>query len=205
MEEEPEMRLIGLTGGIGSGKSKVTAVLRHLGASVVDADALTHQIQGRGQPGWETIRDAYGWSILSPDGEIQRKKLGFLIFRDPKQRIRLNEMIHPLVRQEMAKAIDRNRDQGIGITILDVPLLIEGGMYREVDEVWVVYTDLETQVKRIAQRDGIGREEALKRVTSQMPLEEKIRYAHRVIQNTGTVEQLKEEVQALWHEVTGFA
>lgn len=205
MEEEPEMRLIGLTGGIGSGKSKVTAVLRHLGASVVDADALTHQIQGRGQPGWEAIRDAYGWSILSPDGEIQRKKLGFLIFRDPKQRIRLNEMIHPLVRQEMAKAIDRNRDQGIGITILDVPLLIEGGMYREVDEVWVVYTDLETQVKRIAQRDGIGREEALKRVTSQMPLEEKIRYAHRVIQNTGTVEQLKEEVQALWHEVTGFA
>lgn len=194
------MRVIGLTGGIGSGKSRVSAILKDLGVPVIDADALTHACQTRGQPVWAAIWHQFGWNILGSNGEILRRKLGYLVFHDENARKKLNQLVHPSVRALMAQGLDVFRQQGQTLVVLDVPLLIEGGLHKMVDEVWVVYADLPQQLSRIMERDHVDITEAERRVGAQMPLDQKLRYAQVVIDNRGTLDELKDVVTQLWQK-----
>ena len=195
------MRLIGLTGGIGSGKSSVSRCLASQGALIIDADAITHQLQERGHAVWRQIWDAFGWAVLSPEGRLDRKRLGHIVFNDEAQRKRLNQIVHPQVQAEIRHAVENARQSGVAAAVLDVPLLIEGGLYRIVDEVWVVYATAEQQAYRIRQRDGVSEETAWQRIRAQMPLKDKLKYADYVIDNGGTIEDLEEVVRNLWQRV----
>lgn len=194
------MRVIGLTGGIGSGKSQVSAILHELGAPIVDADRITHRSQARGQAVWRRIWDDFGWAVLDANGELWRRKLGYQVFHQPKARMHLNALVHPIVRQTMKECLDALRARGEPLAVLDVPLLIEGGQHKMVDEVWVVYTDLARQIQRVMARDRVDRTEAERRIAAQMPLDSKLAYAGRVIDNRGSLDDLKEVVTRLWHE-----
>ncbi len=195
------MRLVGLTGGIGSGKSSVSRLLQQHGARIIDADRITHQLERRGQAVWREIWDVFGWAVLSADGALDRKRLGHVVFNDSAERSRLNGIVHPAVQAEIRSQIQQARDQDCAVAVLDVPLLIEGGLYRIVDEIWVVYTEPEQQVERIRNRDGVSPETAWQRIRAQMPLKDKLPYAHRVIDNRGPASALEEVVQRLWQSV----
>ncbi len=195
------MRVIGLTGSIGTGKSQVSRILRELGAPVIDADALTHDLQQRGQALWQAVRRHYGWSILGPNGQILRRKLGRRIFRDPAQRQDLNGLVHPVVRQHIAQRVAELSQQGYPVVVLDIPLLIEGHWHEVVDEIWVVYAPMHLQLQRVIRRDRLGEAEALRRIRSQMPIDEKIRYADHIIDNQGSLDLLTEQVTRLWHNL----
>lgn len=199
------MKLVGLTGGIGSGKSQVSRMLRELGAAIIDADELAHKSQVRGQEAWAAIFERFGWPVLRADGSLDRKKLGYRVFNQPHERDRLNAIVHPIVRRMMGEAIAAYRERGEAVTVLDVPLLIEGGLNQMVDEVWVVYARPDQQIARIVQRDRVGVQAARKRIQAQMPLADKLALADRVIDNTGTLDALREQVNALWRDITGEA
>lgn len=193
------MRVVGLTGGIGSGKSEVSRILRELGAPVIDADALTHQCQERGEDVWRAVWRRYGWGILSQDGELLRRKLGHVIFRDAAEREALNQIVHPAVRQKIRDRLNDLTSLGHRVVVLDIPLLLEGDWREGVDEIWVVYSDPDQQLARVMQRDHLGPEEAQRRIAAQIPLADKIRYADHVIDNQGSLSSLREQVKQLWH------
>lgn len=195
------MRLVGLTGGIGSGKSSVSRLLAERGAYIIDADRITHDLERRGRPVWRDIFETFGWAVLAFDGELDRRKLGHRVFTDIQQRQRLNEIVHPAVRAEIAKRIEWAKSRGTPVTILDVPLLIEGGLFGLVDEVWVVYADPMHQVARIQARDGVSETSAWQRIHAQMPLKDKLDYADRVIDNRGTFDDLEAVIHKLWQKV----
>lgn len=193
------MRVVGLTGGIGSGKSEVSRILRELGAPVIDADALTHQCQERGEDVWRAVWRRYGWGILSQDGELLRRKLGHVIFRDAAEREALNQIVHPAVRQKIRDRLNDLTSLGHRVVVLDIPLLLEGDWREGVDEIWVVYSDPDQQLARVMQRDHLGPAEAQRRIAAQIPLADKIRYADHVIDNQGSLSSLREQVKQLWH------
>ncbi len=193
------MRVVGLTGGIGSGKSEVSRILRELGAPVIDADALTHQCQEPGQAVWREIWRHYGWSVIGPDGRLLRRKLGQRIFRDRTERELLNAIVHPAVRQMMNERILMEKSSGQPLVVLDIPLLFEGEWRTGVDEIWVVYSHPDQQLDRVIQRDRLGPEEAQRRIQSQIPLADKVHYADHVIDNQGSLSSLREQVKELWH------
>ena len=195
------MRLVGLTGGIGSGKSSVSRLLAERGAYIIDADRITHDLERRGRPVWRDIFETFGWAVLAFDGELDRRKLGHRVFTDIQQRQRLNEIVHPAVRAEIAKRIEWAKSRGTLVTIMDVPLLIEGGLFGLVDEVWVVYADPMHQVARIQARDGVSETSAWQRIHAQMPLKDKLDYADRVIDNRGTFDDLEAVIHKLWQKV----
>lgn len=199
------MRVIGLTGGIGSGKSQVSAILHELGAPIVDADRVTRLCQARGHEVWRRIWEDFGWAVIDANGELWRRKLGYQVFHQEKARAHLNELVHPAVRHTMKALLDALRARGETIAVLDVPLLIEGGQHKMVDEVWVVYTDVDRQIQRVVARDHVDPTEAERRIAAQMPLESKLRYAARVIDNRGSLDDLKEVVTRLWHEAKHWA
>lgn len=195
------MRMIGLTGGIGSGKSSVSRVLAELGATIIDADRITHELERRGAPIWRAIMASFGWSVLLSDGRLDRKKLGHRVFSDEADRGRLNAIVHPAVQSEIRRRIAQADQSGVQTVVLDVPLLIEGGLYRMVDQVWVVYADPEQQVGRIQTRDKVGEAAAWQRIRAQMPLADKLAYADTVIDNRGEISALEEVVRNLWQSV----
>ncbi|MGE5590601.1 MAG: dephospho-CoA kinase [Bacillota bacterium] len=191
------MIVIGLTGGIATGKSTVTAALRDLGVPVIDADQVARQVVEPGQPALDEIVAAFGPDLLRDDGRLDREKLASLVFADGAARQRLNSITHP----HILRAIDRQRQEaaaaGQRVLALDVPLLFEAGMDRSVDRVWVVTASPSQQLQRLMGRDGLTAEEARRRVESQMPLEEKIRRADAVIDNSGSVEATRTRVRNL--------
>ncbi|NPV89690.1 MAG: dephospho-CoA kinase [Firmicutes bacterium] len=193
------MKIIGLTGGIASGKSTVSQYLRELGAHIIDADIVARQIVEPGEPAWRDIIEYFGPEVKSPDGRIDRVRLGEKVFADPASREALNRMTHPRVHQRTLEMIDEiRRGDPEGVVVLDVPLLIESGMVPMVDEVWLVAVDAETQVDRLVRRDPLNKEQAALRVRSQMSLEEKKRYATRIIDNQGTAEEARAQVKEYW-------
>jgi len=203
-------RVVGLTGGIGSGKSTVARRLEGLGAVVIDADAIVHALQAPGQPLVDEIAGAFGRGVLRPDGALDREALGALVFRDAEARARLNQLVHPKVGLEIARRTQAARDAGAPVVVLDVPLLLEGrkagtGTAKLVgfDATVVVWVPEATQVDRAAARDGASREDVLRRVRAQMPLDEKRALADHVIDNSGTPEDTERQVRALWKELTG--
>lgn len=198
------MLVIGLTGGIASGKTTVATILQELGAEVLDADEVAKKIVQKGKPAYKEIINTFGRKVLTSDGDLNRKLLGKIVFNDEEKRKKLESIIHPRVKEYFLEEIQRIKEKDPQkIIVLDVPLLLESGMETLVDEVWVVAVSEELQIKRIELRDRIGRQEALKRIKAQMPLKEKLKYADRIINAEGTLEDTKRQVVSLWREITG--
>ena len=195
------MKVIGLTGGIASGKSTASAYLRELGAAIVDADAISRASTRRGGAAFEAVCAAFG-DILGADGEIDRRKLGGIVFADEDARRKLNSIVHPAVMAESRAQIENARASGVKVCILDVPLLFETGMERLCDETWLIYVPREEQIRRMAERDGLDAAAAAARIDSQMPLEEKLKRANVAIDSSGTIEQTREKLSRLWEERT---
>jgi dephospho-CoA kinase len=194
--------LVGLTGGIATGKSTVDTVLRELGAVIIDADVLAREVVEPGEPALAEITAEFGPGVLDPDGRLDRKALGAIVFADPARRRKLEAMTHPRIRERFQRQLDALTAEGFqGLVFFDAPVMIESGNYRNMERLVVVVTDEPTQIARLMARDGIDRDEALRKIRSQMPLAEKAKLADYVIDNTGdravTEARTREVVRAL--------
>ncbi len=199
------MLLVGLTGGIASGKSLVAHMLRDLGAQLIDADRIVHELLQPHQESWHAVVEHFGKDILAEDGCINRKKLGEIVFRDAAQRSWLNNCLHPKVFDVYVSQVRQMHGRGPHtIVVLDAALLIETGYHRKMDRVIVVYAEPDQQIERLMARDNFTKEQALARIQSQMPLSEKRAQADYVIDNTRsreqTIEQTKDVFQKLKQE-----
>lgn len=191
-------RVIGLTGGMGSGKSTVSHLLSELGAVVIDADKVGHEAYQKGTKTWHDLANAFGRQIVATDGSIDRKKLGAIVFGSPEQLERLNRIVHPRMFEMMKERIDQLRKQGASVVVLDAAILFEANWTPLVDEVWVVVASEEAVVARAIARTGLPEEQIRSRLRSQMPVEEKVKRAKVVIHNDGAVEDLRRKVEELW-------
>jgi dephospho-CoA kinase len=191
------VKLIGLTGGVGSGKSTVATMLRELGAVVVDADEASHAVYEPGTPGFDAVLGEFGDYYVS-DGHIDRQRLGELIFKDAASRRRLNAIVHPLVRDWMAARTAEAVEHGADVVVQDVPLLFENGLDPLFSSVVLVYVPEEMQLARLVEGRGFTPERARAVIATQVPIEEKRRRAHIVIDNSGTLEQTRSQVEQLW-------
>lgn len=193
------MLIIGLTGGYASGKSTVAKMFVEFGAALIDADQLAREVVEPEKAAWFEIMAHFGKEILLGNREIDRKALGEIVFRDKKERERLNLIVHPRVLEEELEAIDDIRERKPdAIVILSVPLLIESGHSNYCDRIVVVNVDEETHIKRLMERDGFSREEAVRRINSQLPLSEKIKYADYIIDNSGSIEDTERQVREVF-------
>lgn len=195
------MKVIGLTGGIASGKTLVARILRDLGAEVIDADAVAREVVEPGTPALREIAGAFGPEILSPDGTLDRRALADRIFRDPAARATLNAITHPRIRARMAERVEAlRRTRPNAIVVLDIPLLLDTAAADAypLDGIVVVYVDEQTQAARLAARDGVSADDARQRLRAQRPLREKLPQATWTIDNSGTPEATRRAVEALW-------
>jgi len=184
--------IAGLTGGIATGKSTVSSFLREAGAIIIDADAIARDAVKKNLPAWHEIVNYFGEKVLLPDSEINRTYLGDIIFRNSSKKEILNKIVHPYVIQKVAELIEEIGKASPGsIVILDVPLLIEAGMHKGLEDVVLVYTPEWIQIERLIERDGITEEEALLKIRSQMPIEDKRKVASVIIDNSGSIEATK--------------
>jgi len=191
------MRIIGLTGGIGSGKTTVAAMLRERGATVVDADEAARAVVEPGQPSLAEIRALFGEVVLGADGRLNRGALAQLVFDDEPARLRLNAIIHPRVREWMAAAIAEAAGAGVGTVFMDTPLLYETGLDKGMAETVVVWVPEPLQIERAVAR-GMAEDDVRARVAAQMSLAEKRARATRVIDNSGSLEDTARQVDELW-------
>ena len=198
---EKIMKVVGLTGGIASGKSSVAKILENYGAVVVDADLLAREIVAPGAPAYQAIVEAFGNTVLRPDGTLDRTALGKLVFADVAARKVLEEITHPRIAEQAARRIEEERLRGTKVLFYVVPLLIEAGLVSTVDEVWLVSVDKEEQIKRLMKRDAIPREEALRKIAAQMPLLEKAAFADVIIDNDGLPEETERYVKSEWQRL----
>jgi dephospho-CoA kinase len=197
------VRAVGLTGGIGTGKSTVAAILRELGATVIDADEATRAVQAPGSEGLRQLVEAFGPGILRPGGELDRAALADIAFRDPAQRERLNGIVHPLVRLWMAERAAEAAERGDPVAVMDIPLLFEARGAGAFETVLLVYAPEELQLRRLVELRGMTPDQARARIAAQMPIEEKRRLATHVIDNTGDLQALRAQVERVWAEVAG--
>ena len=195
------MRVVGLTGGIATGKSTVSAMLRGLGATVIDADEATRAVQARGSEGLRLLVEEFGTGILTPDGDLDRAGLAEIAFRDPAARERLNGIVHPLVRRWMAERQREAAERGDPVVVLDIPLLFEARGAGAFETVLLVYAPEEVQLDRLVRLRGMSAEQARARIAAQMPIEEKRRLATHVIENTGGMGDLRRQVERAWAEI----
>ena len=187
------MKIIGLTGGIASGKSTVTRTLLDLGAIIIDSDELAHNIMKPYKPAWKDIVKIFGTEILNHDETINRDRLGQIVFNDPDKLRELNQITHWRIAERYKEDLRLLRkEKPEAVVVMEIPLLYETHAERICDEVWVVWVDRETQMERLMQRDGISREDALKRIEAQMDLDEKARLADVVIDNRHSIEETNE-------------
>ena len=194
------MPVIGLTGGIASGKSTVSQILREYGFVIIDADQIAREILNPGKPAYQQVVAAFGRDILKEDGEIDRTRLGKIVFTDPEKLTLLNQITHPEVAKEIKRRILELKEAGVIRIVLDIPLLFEAKMNSMADAVWVVYVPEEEQLKRLMARNGFTREEALARIRAQMPLREKAKLADVVIDNSGSIEKTRAQIAAILKE-----
>jgi dephospho-CoA kinase len=193
---------VGLTGGIACGKSTVAKMFVNRGAHLIDFDRLTHEAQEPGKPGWQKIVDYFGTEILKPDRKIDRVKLGNIVFADKKKLSKLGKIVHPLIYQEWEARLEKiGKKEKHAIVLSDVPLLFEGKMQHFFDLTMVVLVSQEDQINRLMKRNGWSREEAQRRLNSQMPVSEKISLADIVIDNKGTVADTERKVNEVWQEL----
>ena len=200
---EPKIKrkflLVGLTGGIGSGKSAVSRMFRDLGCLIIDADLLAREVVEPGERAYAKIVAEFGKQVLDADGQVDRKKLGAMVFGDAAKRKRLEEFTHPEIRQRQAGILAELITEGFeGIAIFDAALLVETGGAKTMDRLVVVYADEATQLRRIMLRDAIPEAEAIQKIRSQMPLSEKAKQAHYVVDNSGTREETERRVREVY-------
>jgi dephospho-CoA kinase len=191
------LRVFGLTGGIGSGKSTVSALLRERGVPVVDADELAREAVAVGSDGLREVVAAFGPDVLGRDGNLDRKQLGALVFSDPEARKRLNSITHPRVRQLSQRRFAELERQGVALAGYDVPLLFEVGLDQGLRPVVVVAASEAEQLRRVQARDGLSEEAARARIAAQLPLSEKCARADHVLDNDGSIDELPAKVDAL--------
>ncbi|OSD08469.1 CoaE-domain-containing protein, partial [Trametes coccinea BRFM310] len=192
------MLVVGLTGGIATGKSTVSSLLRAHNVPIIDADVLARKVVEPGTPALAAIARAFGPEhVLRADGTLDRAALGALVFADEGKRRVLNAIVHPAVRREMFWGVLRCWWRGERVCVLDVPLLIEGGLWKWVAKVVVVYCSAEIQLQRLMKRDNSSREDASARLNAQLPIAEKVQYADVVIDNSGSLRDLERQVEQL--------
>ena len=198
------MRVIGLTGGIGSGKSTVSQFLAELGAVVIDADKVGHEAFKPDTEVWREVVAAFGQQILTPDGNIDRKKLGDIVFGNPELLAQLNQIMHPRMYKIVKARIEDYQRQGAGVVVLEAPLLLEAPLQIEaswaslVDEVWVTLAPESTVLGRLKEKVGLSEQQALARIRSQLSSEERIRRADVVIDTNCSLDELRARVGELW-------
>jgi dephospho-CoA kinase len=192
------MALVGLTGGIATGKSTVAGIFKRYGATVIDADALAREVVEPGKPAWREIVKTFGKAVINPDRTLNRQALGTKVFGHPGKLRQLERIIHPRVAREQIRLTKQaTLNDPRAIVIYDVPLLFEAGIDKRVDATIVVTADRETQIARLKKRNGLSRAEALRRIKSQMPLTEKRRRADYTLDGTLPLLQLKQQVRLL--------
>jgi len=202
-----EMEVIGLTGGIASGKSTVSQFLKELGAVTIDADKAGHEAFKPNTETWREVVAAFGEEILNPDGEIDRQKLGKIVFNDSQALVRLNQIVHPRI-YALAKArIEEYRRRGVKVVVLEAPLLLEvplslragqPSLSEEVDEVWVTVAPEAVVLKRLEKKAGFSEAQSRARIRSQLPSEERLKHADTVIDTDCGLDELKARVEELW-------
>ncbi|SDJ21935.1 dephospho-CoA kinase [Natribacillus halophilus] len=186
--------IIGLTGGIASGKSLLADDMRSRGLPIIDADAIAREVVEPGKPVYEKIKAFFGARVFHEDGTLDRKALGRIIFADEEKRQWLNSTMHPAISEEMMAKKDALFEQGHHTLVFDIPLLIENNRMNTVDRVLLAYVDEDVQLKRLMERDGSSEEEALDRIRSQMPLKEKKDYADAIVDNNGSRDESSEQL-----------
>jgi dephospho-CoA kinase len=200
------MLRIGLTGGIASGKSTVSEAFARLGAKVLDADEVAREVVLPGKPAWTKLRHTFGSEFFHPDGRLNRSKLRRLVFADPEQRSRLNEIVHPEVMREIDFRFEQLTSSAEhAVVLVDIPLLIEVGVVHRFDKVVVVYANESVQVMRLMQRDALSRQEARQALSVQIDLREKAKKADFVIDNSGTPGETQAQVEKVWQELLELA
>lgn len=200
------MLIVGLTGGVASGKTAISQVLKAEGAYIIDADQIARELVQPQKPAWSELIGAFGKEILQEDGSIHRKKLADKVFVDPKKRKLLNQILHPRIKEEMdrrTKEIGQKDPQAI--VVIDAPLIIELGNQRDMDKLIVVASTQTQQIKRLKERDGVSPEAALRIISSQMPVEEKVKLADYVIRNEGSIEEAKKRAKEVFKELRKVA
>lgn len=200
-----------MSGGIATGKSAVARIFAELGAVVIDADAIVHELQAPGTPMLAEIAAAFGSELIGADGALDRKRLGEIVFRDPEARRRLGQIVHPGVGAEMARRLAAARAAGANLVVLDIPLLFEGrkagtgsAALLPFDATVLVYAPETLQIERQVARDGYGRDEAQRRVRAQMPIEEKRALADFVIDNSESIDDTQRQVRELYERLVGI-
>ena len=191
------MRVLGLTGGIGSGKTIVGKMFAQLGAEIIDADQLARDVVEPGQPALGEIVERFGPDVLQVDGRLDRARLGGIVFADAAARAALNAITHPRIRERMAAAVSARKDRS-GVLILVIPLLYESARTALVEAVIVVWVDPQTQLRRLLERGGLTDEQARQRIAAQMPLDQKRALADHVIDNRGTPEETQRQVETIY-------
>jgi dephospho-CoA kinase len=192
------MVVIGLAGGILSGKSTISGMLAEKGAVIIDADEIGHEAYKPGTGTWQELRDAFGDGILKIDGDIDRKRLGEIVFADPDALIRLNNIVHPRMHEMVREEIDRLKGEGVPVVVLEAALLIEAGWTDLVDEVWVAVAPEQVAVKRLKERGGLSEEQARARIRSQMSSEERAKHADIIIDTDCDLSEVRARVDELW-------
>ena len=195
------MKIIGLTGGIGSGKSTVSRFLAELGAVIIDADKVGHQVLESDTDVKQQVIAAFGPQILTPDGEIDRKKLGDIVFNSPDSLARLNRLTHPPILRMVKAQLEEYRRKDVDVVVIEAPLLIKADWTSLVDEVWVTVAPQAEVLRRLRQRMGLTEEESLVRIASQLPAKEQARQADVIINTDLSLDELKRKVAELWQRL----
>jgi dephospho-CoA kinase len=200
------MLIVGLTGGVASGKSTVSTVLREEGAYLIDADQIARDLVQPHTPAWRELVKAFGENILQKDGSVHRKKLAAIVFSSPEKRSLLNQLLHPRIKEETERRLRAiGQSDPEAIVVIDAALLIETGAYREVDRLIVVHATEAQQIERLRERGGVEREEALQVVSAQMPLEEKLKVADMVIRTEGSLEETRRKAREVFRKLKRLA
>jgi dephospho-CoA kinase len=200
------MLIVGLTGGVASGKTAISQILKEEGAYLIDADQIARELVQPHTATWNELIKVFGKEILQEDGSIHRKRLAAKVFSDPEQRNLLNQILHPRITAEMNRRVKEiGQKDPNAIVVIDAALLIELGDHREMDKVIVVTSTEKQQIERLKKRDGVDQEEAQRILFSQMPLEEKLKVADFVIQNEGSFEETRRRVKEIFQELKRIA
>jgi len=192
------MKVIGLTGGIGSGKSMVSRFLAELGAVIIDADKVGHEAFKPDTEAWWEVVAAFGRGVVKPSGEIDRTKLGAMVFGDAEALARLNQIMQPRIYDMVMARLEQYRQQRVAVVVIEAPLLIEAEWVPLVDEVWVTVASEETVLSRLRERSMLSESESLARIRSQLSNEERVKHADVVISNEGSLDELRDKVKELW-------
>lgn len=198
------MFIIGLTGGIGSGKSTIASWFREWHIPVIDGDKLAREAVNLGSPVLSILADAFGKEILSEEGTLKRRQLGQIVFQDKAKLSHLNQIMHPAIWHLVESRLKACKDAGEKLAVLDMPLLIEAGWQSRVDSVWVVYVSTEVQISRVMKRDGLKRSQVMAIMQNQIPVEEKLSYADVIINNEGSEEDTRRQVLQELSKISEF-